>query len=84
MRTEIEGDQLVTYTADGTFFSSQPAETQTSPNSPEMLAQLAALGAALLADPERFAAMVAQVAGSNTAKGPLVYLADALKAAEQT
>ena len=35
MRTEIEGDQLVTYTADGTFFSSQPAETQTSPNSPE-------------------------------------------------
>ena len=47
MRTEIEGDQLVTYTADGTFFSSQPAETQTSPNSPEMLAQLAAFGAAL-------------------------------------
>lgn len=84
MRTEIEGDQLVTYTADGTFFSSQPAETQTSPNSPEMLAQLAAFGAALLADPERFAAMVAQVAGSNTAKGPLVYLADALKAAERT
>lgn len=84
MRTEIEGDQLVTYTADGTFFSSQPAETQTPPNSPEMLAQLAAFGAALLADPERFAAMVAQVAGSNTAKGPLVYLADALKAAEQT
>lgn len=47
-------------------------------------AALAALGAALLADPDRFAAMVAQVAGSNTAKGPLTYLADALKAAEQT
>ena len=47
-------------------------------------AALDALGAALLADPDRFAAMVAQVAGSNTAKGPLTYLADALKAAEQT
>ncbi len=34
---------------------------------------------------ERIAtAMVAQMAGANTAKGPLVYLADALKAAERT
>ena len=55
-------------------------EEQTDP----MLTQLAALGAALLSDPEEFARMVAQVAGSNTAKGPLTYLADALKAAEQT
>lgn len=53
-----------------------------APDNAEMMAQLAALGAALLADPDRFAQMVAQMAGSNAAKGPLVYLADALKAAE--
>lgn len=38
MRTEIEGDQLVTYTADGTFFSSQPVEAQTPPPPSDRLA----------------------------------------------
>lgn len=59
-----------------------PIPTPVDERPEPMLAQLAALGAALLADPERFAAMVAQMTGANAAKGPLTYIADALKTVE--
>lgn len=60
---------------DGVLFSEGPA-----PASAELQAKLAALGAAMLADPDRFAELVAQVANSNTAKGPLTYLKAAIEA----
>lgn len=82
-----DGTETLTVTEEGLVIATEtrPRSMSSAPVSdPTMLDQLAAIGAALLADPEGFASMVAQVAGSNTAKGPLVYLADALKAAEQT
>lgn len=76
-----------TYDEDGNETSSEqltglPIPTPVDERPEPMLAQLAALGAALLADPERFAAMVAQMTGANAAKGPLTYIADALKTVE--
>lgn len=55
----------------------QPTFTDTQ------LAQLNVLGQALLADPNRFAELVADVAPSNTAKGPLQYVDTAIQAAAQ-
>jgi hypothetical protein len=50
---------------------------------PELEARLAALGAALLAQPELLDQLVANIAGSNTARGPLEYINEAVQTAAQ-
>lgn len=51
------------------------------PAAAELETKLAVLGAALLADPAQLDQLVANVAASNTAKGPLQYVNTAVQTA---
>ena len=90
-----DGPKVAVYFPDGTeptvedlaAWDAEVAAWVEPPQAPvldeSMVAQATALAVAMLSDPDQFATLVAQVANSNTAKGPLTYVNAAIQAAAE-